>query len=78
MKKILVLSLLIFGTTTFTMSAAGVTIDDCVDFMSDYFNQKDKEYSTMMDDKDYLDMMGNDIQSFEMMDEQDIDDMPCH
>ncbi len=78
MKKILVLSLLIFGTTTFTMSAAGVTIDDCVDFMSDYFNQKDKEYSTMMDDKDYSDMMGNDIQSFEMMDEQDIDDMPCH
>ncbi len=59
MKKILILTLVIFGTTTFTMSAAGVTIDDCIDYMNNIVNKEDNDYRSMMNDNDYGSMMND-------------------
>ncbi len=70
MKKILILTLVIFGTTTFTMSASGVTIDDCIDYMNNIVNKEDNDYGSMMNDNDYRSMMNdNDYRS--MMNDND-------
>ncbi len=77
MKKIIILTLLIFGTATFTFSASGLTLDDCVDYMNNLLNQEERQKTSNNDQKQFNSMMDNDRDYSNMM-EEDIDDMPCH
>ncbi len=60
MEKIIVLTMLIFGTATFTFSVSFITFEDCIDYMNNLVNQEEIQKISNDDQKQFNDMMDND------------------
>ncbi len=64
MKKILAFVLVLFLVPTISLSASEYTIDDCINYMENFFDRD----GSMMNGEDYDSMMND----------EDYSNMPCH